>query len=61
MTDQISAIVADSLEVKRRFFDAHAAEVQRAAEVIVKALKADGKLLVFGNGGSEADAQNIAG
>jgi len=61
MTDQISAIVADSLEVKRRFFDAHAAEVQRAAEVIVKALKAGGKLLVFGNGGSAADAQHIAG
>jgi D-sedoheptulose 7-phosphate isomerase len=61
VTDQISAIVADSLEVKRRFFEVHAAEVERAAQLIVDALKANGKLLVFGNGGSAADAQHIAG
>ena len=61
MTDRISAIVADSPEVKRRFFSEHAAEVHRAAEMIVNALEANGKLLVFGNGGSAADAQHIAG
>ena len=61
MTNQISAIVADSLEVKRRFFDAHAADVERAARIIAEAFKANGKLLVFGNGGSAADAQHIAG
>ena len=61
MTDRISAIVADSLEVKRRFFDARADEVQRAAGMIADAFKANGKLLVFGNGGSAADAQHIAG
>jgi D-sedoheptulose 7-phosphate isomerase len=61
VTDQISAIVADSLEVKRRFFEVHAADVERAAQLIVDALKANGKLLVFGNGGSAADAQHIAG
>lgn len=61
MTDRISAIVADSLEVKRRFFDAHAADVQRAAGMIAATFKANGKFLVFGNGGSAADAQHIAG
>ena len=61
MTDQISAIVADSLEVKRRFFSEHGTDVQRAAELIADAFKARGKLLVFGNGGSAADAQHIAG
>jgi D-sedoheptulose 7-phosphate isomerase len=61
VTDQISAIVADSLEVKRRFFDGHAGDVQRAARMIATAFKAKGKLLVFGNGGSAADAQHIAG
>ena len=61
MTDRISAIVADSLEVKRRFFAAHAADVERAAQIIASAFKANGKLLVFGNGGSAADAQHIAG
>src|SRR6266404_3073007 len=61
MTDRISAIVADSLDVKRRFFDAHAGDVQRAAGLIAAALKVNGKFLVFGNGGSAADAQHIAG
>src|SRR6266496_4430279 len=61
MTDHIAAIVADSLEVKRRFFSEHAADVHRAAEIIANAFKANGKLLVFGNGGSAADAQHIAG
>lgn len=61
MTDQISAIVAASLEVKRRFFSEHGTDVERAAELIVDAFKANGKLLVFGNGGSAADAQHIAG
>jgi len=61
VTNQISTIVADSLEVKRRFFDAHAADVERAAQLIANAFKANGKLLIFGNGGSAADAQHIAG
>jgi D-sedoheptulose 7-phosphate isomerase len=61
MTDQISTIVANSVEVKRRFFEAHAADVERAARIISDVFKANGKLLVFGNGGSAADAQHIAG
>lgn len=61
MIDSISTIVADSLEVKRRFFDAHAADVHRAAGIIAAAFRTGGKLLVFGNGGSAADAQHIAG
>jgi D-sedoheptulose 7-phosphate isomerase len=61
VTNRISAIVGDSLDVKRRFFDAHAADVQRAAHMIVDTFKAKGKLLLFGNGGSAADAQHIAG
>ncbi len=61
MTDRISTIVADSIETKRRFFDAHRNSVAQAAEVISAALKSRGKLLIFGNGGSAADAQHIAG
>jgi D-sedoheptulose 7-phosphate isomerase len=61
VTDRIAAIVAESQDVKRRFFDAHAGDVQRAAEMIANAFKGGEKLLVFGNGGSAADAQHIAG
>lgn len=61
MTDRISAIVADSLETKRRFFEAHARDIERVADAISLALRSGGKLLIFGNGGSAADAQHIAG
>jgi len=61
VTNRTSAIVAESLEVKRRFFETHTYEVEKAAAMIVGAFKAHGKLLVFGNGGSAADAQHIAG
>ncbi len=61
MPARISAIVADSLEIKRRFFSEHAEDVQRAAGMIATAFRGTGKLLVFGNGGSAADAQHIAG
>lgn len=35
-------------------------QVVRAAELITRSLAAGGKLLVFGNGGSAADAQHLA-
>lgn len=61
MDELIKSIVADSLDVKRRYFDEHAPEVERAALMIADAFKRGGKLLLFGNGGSAADAQHIAG
>jgi len=61
MTERISAIVSDSLSLKQAFFAAHASEVELAASKIAEALAAGKKLLVFGNGGSAADAQHIAG
>jgi phosphoheptose isomerase len=38
----------------------HAAPVLEAAAAIAEALKGGGKLLLFGNGGSAADAQHVA-
>lgn len=61
MNERISSTVADSLEVKRRFFAEHAAEVKQAASIIAACFKEGGKLLLCGNGGSAADAQHIAG
>src|SRR5207253_11212044 len=52
MESQISSIVADSLEVKRRYFAEHAAEVEHAAKMIADAFSKAGKLLLLGNGGS---------
>jgi D-sedoheptulose 7-phosphate isomerase len=61
MIDHISAIVAQSLEVKRRYFAEHAGDLVRAAEIVCESFRAGGKVLLCGNGGSSTDAQHIAG
>ena len=61
MHERISSIVAASLEVKRRYFAEQTDEVRRAAELIADCFRADGRLLLCGNGGSATDAQHIAG
>jgi len=60
MIERVRRIAAESLETKRSFFDSHAGEVARAAELLLEAIKSGGKILIFGNGGSAADAQHIA-
>jgi D-sedoheptulose 7-phosphate isomerase len=57
---KIRAMADESLDVKRRFFEHSIPAVARAAQMVVDAMRAGGKLLVFGNGGSAADAQHIA-
>ena len=51
---------ADTLERAADDLQLHAT-VGRIADAVVQALRAGGKLLVAGNGGSAADAQHIAG
>src|SRR5262245_61678113 len=58
--EKIRAMAAESLEAKRRFFEQSSRDVARAARMIIDAMRAGGKLLIFGNGGSAADAQHIA-
>lgn len=61
MFERITAIVADSIEVKRRYFAEHAQEIAGAAELLAACFRAGGKILLCGNGGSAADAQHVAG
>jgi len=58
--ERIRQIARESIEAKRAFFDANAEVVARVADMIIGSVKAGGKVLVFGNGGSAADAQHIA-
>jgi D-sedoheptulose 7-phosphate isomerase len=60
MVERIQKIARDSIEAKRAFFDSHSDKVARAAEVIIDSIQSGGKVLIFGNGGSAADAQHIA-
>lgn len=50
----------ESGEVKRRFAQSEGAKVERAARALIGALRKKRKVLLFGNGGSAADAQHIA-
>jgi len=60
MKDKIQGIARESIDVKSRFFEANAEVVADAAAMMIDAIKAGGKILIFGNGGSAADAQHIA-
>jgi D-sedoheptulose 7-phosphate isomerase len=57
---KVRAVAAESLDAKRRFFEQSSRDVARAARMIIESMRAGGKLLIFGNGGSAADAQHIA-
>jgi D-sedoheptulose 7-phosphate isomerase len=58
---RVESVVAESLETKRRFFAERAADLVALADAIAERVRAGGKVLVFGNGGSAADAQHFAG
>lgn len=60
MIERIQQIALESIDAKRAFFDSQAGLVARAAEMLIEAIQAGGKVLIFGNGGSAADAQHIA-
>jgi D-sedoheptulose 7-phosphate isomerase len=61
--ERIAGIVHESLDAKVLFFadQDQIRLVERAARQMIDALKAGGKILLFGNGGSACDAQHIAG
>ena len=50
----------ESIEAKRRCLKNNHESLIRAATVIVEAFNSESKLMIFGNGGSAADAQHIA-
>jgi D-sedoheptulose 7-phosphate isomerase len=58
--EKIRAMAADGLDAKRRFFEQSGRDLARAAWMIIESMRAGGKLLIFGNGGSAADAQHVA-
>ena len=58
---RIDEVVAESLEVKKRFFAVHAGSLVALADLIADRVRKGGKVLTFGNGGSAADAQHFAG
>ena len=60
MKDAIAAAFAESIRVKQAFLRDNLDTLIQAIDAVVAAFKAGNKLLLFGNGGSAADAQHIA-
>lgn len=56
----IQESVADSLALQQKFFSAHAHQIERVALEMASRFTQGRKLLIFGNGGSAADAQHMA-
>lgn len=60
MKAAINAAFAESIRVKRAFLRDNLDVLLQAIDAIVAAFHSGNKLLLFGNGGSAADAQHIA-
>ena len=56
----IRGLFAESIRVKQAFLESQLAGLERAVDLVVEALSEGNKLVLFGNGGSAADAQHIA-
>ena len=60
MKEAIVQVFQESADVKVRFIRQNASSLGQVVNMVVKAFKAGNKVLLFGNGGSAADAQHIA-
>ncbi len=59
-TAEVVGLIQASIAVKQGLLQIAVPDIVRAAEWVIASLRAGGKLILFGNGGSAADAQHIA-
>ena len=59
--ETLRRLAAESIALKQRFFAEKAELVLSVGERLASSVKAGHKILIFGNGGSAADAQHFAG
>ena len=57
---RVRASLDESARVKRALLESSGQAIADAAEMVIEALVREGRVLVFGNGGSAADAQHFA-
>lgn len=60
MKDHVIKLFKESCRVKEAFINDNLGKLVSAIEILTAALKAGNKIMIFGNGGSAADAQHIA-
>lgn len=57
---RVQAAVAETIRLQQQFLQEEGAAVVAAARMLAGALQAQGRVFIFGNGGSAADAQHLA-
>ncbi len=60
MEERVRAAFSESAEVKKAFIEKNLAAIIDVSKRLVKAFERGDKLMIFGNGGSAADAQHLA-
>ena len=60
MEDYIIKIFRESSQLKEAFVNENLVRIVAVVEAVTEALKGGNKILLFGNGGSAADAQHLA-
>lgn len=60
MRERIKDILLESIQVKEEILRNQIDSIYLIAHLMIDCLKKDGKVLVFGNGGSASDSQHIA-
>lgn len=56
----IEKILAESIAVKKQFISSHGDRIVKTATLLADCIAGGNKIMLFGNGGSAADAQHIA-
>jgi D-sedoheptulose 7-phosphate isomerase len=56
----IRGAIRESIEVKSDLLNQHISTIADLSRLLIDAFRAGGKLVLFGNGGSAADAQHVA-
>jgi D-sedoheptulose 7-phosphate isomerase len=60
MKNEIEKIFRESIRVKEKALEANVGKIASAAGEIERVFRNNGKVIIFGNGGSAADSQHIA-
>jgi len=60
MQEIILDILADSIRTKRECIEKSIPAITKGADMLAQCIASGGKILIFGNGGSAADAQHLA-
>lgn len=60
MRERIKELILESIQVKEELLRTSIGQIKEIADLAVECLKKNGKVILFGNGGSASDAQHIA-